>query len=276
MWICPKCQEDLIEQVSYWTCSHNHRFDTAKEGYVNLLLANQKRTKEPGDSKEMINARRAFLEQGHYLPLAEKLVSLIRTRASKQPQLTLYDIGCGEGYYLAHCHQALRKQGLTISAMGSDISKNAIQKAAKKYKACQFAVASNANLPSAANAVDVLLQVFAPANVEEIQRVLSDSSVWLQVMPDSQHLKEIKNLIYSEAEEHKVDAKSPEGFVLCHQESLTYTIHLEALEDRRNLLMMTPFYWAANKEKIGQIIEQLDIITVAFSIKLLSKTDPET
>lgn len=45
----------------------------AKEGYVNLLPVQHKRSRDPGDSAEMMQARRAFLDAGHYQPLREQL-----------------------------------------------------------------------------------------------------------------------------------------------------------------------------------------------------------
>jgi 23S rRNA (guanine745-N1)-methyltransferase len=271
MWVCPKCQSVLTTETSSWACSNNHRFDIAKEGYVNLLLANQKRTKEPGDNKEMINARRLFLEQNHYLPLADKLSSLIQGHFTKSQDITLYDIGCGEGYYLNHIHQSLKEQGLSLSSGGSDISKNAIQKAAKKYKECKFAVASNANLPLASNEVDAFLQVFAPSNSNEVSRVISDDGIWLQVSPGAEHLKEMKEQIYSTPEEHSVSSLDIPDFMLQHQEILAYKVNLSRLEDRRHLLMMTPFYWSSKQDKIDIIVKALRSITISFHIKVFSK-----
>jgi len=70
--ICPFCQSELLatEHKSY-ACENNHNFDLSKEGYLNLLPVNQKSSKDPGDNKMMISARREFLELGHYDPLIE-------------------------------------------------------------------------------------------------------------------------------------------------------------------------------------------------------------
>ena len=47
-----------------YTCGNGHSFDRAKQGYCNFLLANQKNSREPGDSVEMVDARRAFFKSG--------------------------------------------------------------------------------------------------------------------------------------------------------------------------------------------------------------------
>lgn len=271
MWICPKCRDTLMPDQSSWTCSNNHHFDIAKEGYVNLLLANQKRTKDPGDNNKMINARRAFLEQDHYLPLAQKLAQLILKETSTCQNMTLYDIGCGEGYYLDRVRHSLEQHNIKLISGGSDISKNAIQKASKKYKKCRFSVASNAQLPIASGQVDALLQVFAPAHSQEARRALSPTGIWYQVSPYAEHLKELKEHIYDKPEEHAISNLEVEGLKLHHNEILTYKINLNAHTDRKNLLMMTPFYWSTDDEKISNVINKLESITVSFHIKLFCK-----
>ena len=71
--ICPLCQSQFTQVNNTQICENNHHFDIAKEGYLNLLPVNAKNSKNPGDNKEMMMARRAFLNSGGYLPLAEKL-----------------------------------------------------------------------------------------------------------------------------------------------------------------------------------------------------------
>ena len=59
-WQCPLCGEKLTGD-STLKCTKGHCFDRAKEGYWHLLPVQSMRTKAPGDSKEMVAARRAFL-----------------------------------------------------------------------------------------------------------------------------------------------------------------------------------------------------------------------
>ena len=70
---CPVCLVSLHGSVSSLSCHKGHSYDIAREGYVNLLLANQKGSKEPGDSPEMLRARRNFLNSGYYRRLAENV-----------------------------------------------------------------------------------------------------------------------------------------------------------------------------------------------------------
>ncbi len=77
IFICPVCGSSLSREDRLYRCGSNHTYDISKEGYVNLLLANQKQSREPGDSKEMLDARRSFLKKGYYKPLARSAASLI-------------------------------------------------------------------------------------------------------------------------------------------------------------------------------------------------------
>ena len=65
---CPNCGLELLQQQAArsFSCENNHNFDLAKEGYLNLHLAQHKRSRNPGDSDEMIRSRQRFLNTGHY------------------------------------------------------------------------------------------------------------------------------------------------------------------------------------------------------------------
>lgn len=64
MLICPKCGEQLTDDGRSLVCPNRHCYDKAKSGYVNLLPANQMRSKLPGDNKLMVQSRRNFLDKG--------------------------------------------------------------------------------------------------------------------------------------------------------------------------------------------------------------------
>ena len=73
---CPLCHQPLSQNDRTFKCEKNHQFDLAKEGYVNLMPAHHKRSKDPGDNKEMMQARRRFLEGNHYDPMRQAVVEL--------------------------------------------------------------------------------------------------------------------------------------------------------------------------------------------------------
>lgn len=273
-WSCPVCQAPLKLSGAQWQCENKHCYDRAKAGYVNLLLANQKRSPEPGDSKEMITARRAFLEQDHYLPLVSALADLIRQHHGK-PTLALYDTGCGEGYYLGNIVSLLSQPELAISAAGSDISKAAIEKAAKKYPQLHFAIASNFNLPVPNDSQDMVLQVFAPGSAEEIHRILAVGGLWLHVSPAEEHLAQLKAALYETPQQHAVDAEIPAGFEELPGIRLRYEFSLPQLQSRKELLMMTPYYWSVEEGAMASVLERMSELSADFSIRVLRKEKGE-
>jgi 23S rRNA (guanine745-N1)-methyltransferase len=62
--VCPKCSLALVCEDGIAKCKNNHSYDRAKAGYYNLLLTNVVGTH--GDNREMVEARRDFLDTGVY------------------------------------------------------------------------------------------------------------------------------------------------------------------------------------------------------------------
>ena len=119
-WRCPICQEPLELEGGTYTCSNHHCFDRSRSGYVNLLPVNRRRSKDPGDNREMVQARQKFLEQGYYAPLVQALCEVLSRWAdgTSAPHLILLDAGCGEGYYTAHMAAALEQCGRNVDFGG--------------------------------------------------------------------------------------------------------------------------------------------------------------
>lgn len=268
VWQCPSCQEPLKLNDKQWRCINNHCFDSAKEGYVNLLLAQNKKSKNPGDSNDMINARRAFLDKGYYQPLANKVSELLLCRLSRNELCSIFDAGCGEGYYLNQVALCLEQQGLSCSMQGIDISKPAVQKAAKRYKNYAFAVASTFDLPLIESSQHAVIQVFAPSSATEVRRVLKSNGTWVTVNPAPNHLRELKSLVYDVPEQHDMSTEIPDGFKLEQQEQLSFTLSLDDAFIRESLLMMTPFYWRISEQKKAVVLNTLENVTADFDIRV--------
>ncbi len=266
---CPVCKLPLNTETGRYYCDNGHSFDKAKEGYVNLLLANQKKSKEPGDSRAMMRSRKAFLERGYYQKLAEAIVAVIGTHKSDAAQ-DLLDAGCGEGYYLNFVQEHYPE----IVCSGIDISKDAVRLAAKQYKAIEFAVASVADLPISENSVDFILSVFSPRNPPEMARITKDNARLIVATPGKNHLAELRTIIYDEVQDYKAlpdDAYAPE-FTLLNRQSIEYEVELDNAGDIVNLLQMTPFYWQTSQEKQAELV-QLErlILTVSFVLTVWAK-----
>ena len=112
--LCPICGAPLAKGERALVCPSHHSFDIARQGYVNLLPVQQKHSQDPGDTREQVLSRRAFLDTGIYAPILEALIAAAREYGASGE---LLDVGCGEGYYCAGLSQAL---GLPLT--GVDIS----------------------------------------------------------------------------------------------------------------------------------------------------------
>lgn len=271
-WKCPSSGSPLTRLESCWRSAHNQTFDIAKEGYVNLLLVQHKNSKAPGDSKPMVNARRMFLESGGYAPLVQAIRdTLVTHNSNSNGALAIFDAGCGEGYYLNKVIKAFSAQQLEITACGVDISKPAIQKAAKRYKSTQFAVASTFAIPLADATQDIAIQVFAPSSSDEILRVLKPQGLWLTVSPAPDHLFELKQKVYDQPQKHTANSLQYEGFEMLARERVTFSVSLSDANMREALLMMTPFYWQISIAKKDALKASLKHVTADFDLQLWRK-----
>jgi hypothetical protein len=161
VWKCPKCKKILsVMPDGRAVCEQGHSYDRAREGYYNLLLRNVGGVH--GDNREMVLARRAFLDTGAYLPLAKALYSAVKSSVVNLEGAAVLDAGCGEGYYTDYVERRLSEDGIFASVSGFDISRDAIRYAAKKNTALQLAVAGAYDMPISDASADVVLNLFAP------------------------------------------------------------------------------------------------------------------
>lgn len=240
---CPVCGGSLNKQERQFVCPKNHSFDVARQGYVNLLTVTQKHSKNPGDTRDMVAARRAFLDRGHYRPIADKVASLLSPLLPEQP--AFLDAGCGEGYYLSELMGHFN--GGTF--LGVDISKDAVRFAAGRNKNALWLTASAAHLPIFDGALDGIMSMFALSVPEEFCRVLKPGGYYLEVTAGRSHLMGLKNLIYSEiTEKQEKTAKELPGFRLVSTETLCFPISLTSGEEVMQLLTMTPHFWRITRD----------------------------
>lgn len=244
-YLCPLCQQVLNFTEKSYRCANNHSFDQAKQGYVNLLPVQFKHSKAPGDNKDMVIARRAFLDRGFYQPLVDKMLELYQKYA--QLNAPLLDAGCGEGFY-THQHKATLNQ-----VYGVDIAKETIKIAAKRYQQCHFSVGTLSKLSFADSYFGWIVSVYAPILETEFTRILKSDGYLLTVTPAEQHLFELKSLIYRQPNEHDITKSPIEHLTLIEEQKLTYPMHFGNSDDVLNLLAMTPFAFKASKELIAQI-----------------------
>ena len=260
---CPLCGEKLAIDEQVYRCTSGHCFDKAKEGYVNLLPANRQHASAPGDDKDMVKARTAFLDSGRYTPLKEALCALAAKYAGERT--ALLDAGCGEGYYTEGLSRVIAEKGGRTG--GADLSKAAVKKAAKRCREAEIAVASVYHLPLADGSVDMVTDCFSPLAKEEYRRVLKDGGHFLYVVPGARHLWEMKEVLYEQPYENEVREEAYEGFRLQETVPLSFGIHLEKTEEIMALFRMTPYAWKTPKEGVERLAEQKELgLTAEFRI----------
>ncbi|ASU22595.1 23S rRNA (guanine(745)-N(1))-methyltransferase [Vibrio qinghaiensis] len=250
-YLCPLCLQPLLQQQQILKCENNHQFDIAKEGYVNLMPAHHKRSKDPGDNKEMMQARRRFLEGGHY-DLMRQTVAQLCSKYLQDSSYQFLDIGCGEGYYTQFVAQTLAQHSIQSVTYGLDISKIAVRYAAKRYPMVNFVVASSHRLPFDDASLAGILRIYAPCKAQELYRCIQNQGVVITVTPAARHLYQLKEGIYPNVQLHDETAEEIAGFTLVEQQKLHYTMALSG-NDAFDLLQMTPFAWRASDELRAQL-----------------------
>ncbi len=238
LYACPVC-ENLLEKVEQsYRCVSGHSFDCHKKGYVNLLLAQHKNTKAPGDNADMVKGRHEFLRAGYYQAFAQAIVNFIREPCSHQERLTLLDAGCGEGYYSEYVQQHM----VNAEVYGVDISKPAIASAAR-CKTVHWSVASSHRLPFVGASFDFIMSVFSPVDEAAFLRVLKPGGFVLYAGPGREHLASLRAIVYDQVNEYLTEKHQDyfgQSFQLIKERSLQVPLQLDSQAAISQLLAMTP------------------------------------
>lgn len=264
---CPLDGDALRQVGKTWQCASGHCFDLASQGYLNLLPVQHKRSRDPGDSKEMVAARRRFLNAGGYAPIADAVARVVLADSSVGGSLSCLDAGCGEGYYLRRlAASAGDERPLTL--LGLDISKWAVQAAARQSPSPAWVVGSNARLPVLDATLDCILCLFGFPVYAEFARVLGPGGLLLQVDAGPDHLRELREVLYPTLKPPREQDRSvPTGFVDAGSESVRFMLEIEGAERIGDLLAMTPHIHRATPEGRARALS-LDRITVTVEVVL--------
>ena len=257
---CPICQENLTLVENSLKCNNRHSFDLAKFGYVNL--APQIKQSANYD-KENFQNRQQILEAGFYQAILEAVSDLLSNSKNAK---TILDIGCGEGFYSRKLQE--RHPDKTFYAF--DISKDSVQIAAKSEPnwAVNWFVGDLARLPIKDASMDILLDIFSPANYGEFRRVLSKDGIFIKVIPTKNHLKEIRQKVQDQLtnkDYSNQDIKNhfQNNFTILSSKTASLTKPITA-EQLQALLSMTPLLFHIDQTKIDW--SQLTEITIEAEI----------
>lgn len=256
--ICPLCHQPLTsDDLKQWGCAQGHRYDAAKQGYLNLHLVQHKRSRQPGDDKAMVQARSRFLNGDFYQPISDAVCQLIPSDTE-----TLVDIGCGEGYYT----DAIKRDRDAVGNLppleitGIDISKDAIIAASRRSKAIDWLVASGANPPLANHNSDCVISLFTPLMTESYQQLLRTGGSVVLVHTGGQHLDSLRHQLYDDVKQDIANIEVPmkdAGFKLLDEQKVQFEITLAEQQQLSDLLAMTPHYWRAKPERKQQLLQKM-------------------
>lgn len=257
---CPICQKNLTLVETSLKCDNRHSFDLAKFGYVNL--APQIKQSANYD-KENFQNRQQILEAGFYQAILEGISDLLATKPSAN---TVLDIGCGEGFY----SRKLQENHSNKTFYAFDISKDSVQIAAKSEPnwAVNWFVGDLARLPIKDASMDILLDIFSPANYGEFKRVLSEDGILIKAIPTENHLKEIRQMVQDQLTKkdysnQDIKEHFQEHFSIQSSQITSLTKPITT-EQRQALLSMTPLLFHVDQSKIDW--SQLTEITIEAEI----------
>ncbi len=266
---CPVCQAELLGDNRQLRCAQGHSFDAARQGYFNLLLVQRKRSRDPGDNPDMVQARRQFLCRQHYQPLSDAINQLSHTLLSEATDPKILDVGCGEGYYTARLREHLLTLGHTPDMAGLDISKHAIKAATQRSRDIQWLVASAAEMPLPAYQLDLALLLFSRILPAPLAQVLKPGGQLLIAWPGQDHLRQLRERIYTEVHDTVLDVAGllEPHFSQSEIKTVRYDFTLTGADAIGELLAMTPHGQRLKNEARERILN-LSSLTLTLDVNL--------
>lgn len=273
---CPHDALTLRQQANSLVCPNNHQFDLSRDGYVNLLPVLKKTSKDPGDSKRMVTARRKVMDAGVFEKVASTFASDILQHyfnrdESAAHQTVIVDAGCGEGYYtsllqdkLLHHNKCNRISGAAPAVVGVDISKWAIGAAAKRHKHCYWVVANNKELPLAQGRIDVITSLFGFETWGPWAQLQNNGQLVAVVNAGPRHLIELRSLIYNDVKIHEPDkhvGAAAAGYECIAESSISYSCPVREPGLLESILNMTPHAHRTDADALERVraVIQLDL-----------------
>jgi len=271
---CPIDGRRLVLHDKQMICEDGHVFDIARQGYVNLLTVQHKRSKHPGDNKAMVSARTHFLNSGCYEPIANTLADITLAQLAAQKAACILDAGCGEGYYVDYVFNYLEGKGVgcDLSFIGLDISKAAIAASAKRNKQITWVVGTNRQPPVKEGSVDCILCVFGFQHFDGFKKILKPGGRIILVEPGPDHLRQLREIIYSDVKKATAPGFScveDSDFLLVDRQSLQFSTEVMGKQQVNHLLMMTPHFHRATASARATLSEREQLklsIDVVFRI----------
>lgn len=278
---CPIDGRPLFLAEHGLACQRGHNYNLSRHGYVNLLPVRLKPSKDPGDSRAMVEARSLVLRSGLFESLATDVAGLVSSKIESIPRETdvslVVDAGCGEGYYTDRIRQELQEKDHAQEALvlGVDISKWAITAAAKFYKTGAWAVANNKRLPVVKGAASIITSLFGFETWHPWADLQNKGQLVITASPGPRHLIELRELVYDEVHVHEVpdDAEAmAAGYEQIEQLMVSACSPMEQDDVRESLLAMTPHSHRMDATKRTTLnLTSLSMITIDVLIRVYQR-----
>lgn len=271
LFACPICESPMrVINLRSLTCSNQHTFDIAKQGYINLLLQQNKTHYD----KDLFTARRQIIaKNGFFDRLTAMLSQIINNQTTDQGVLKLVDMGSGEGTHLANIDDTLQTNFTqSVVGIGIDIAKEGILTAAKSYENVVWMVADLAHTPLMDQTCDVILNILSPSNYREFKRVLKDDGIVIKVVPGEGYLSELRHHFYQQSSKEdysnvEVTTHFSDHFHHVEEHTLFYKIPLDP-PAMKALIKMTPLTWNISEEEINTFLKT-GISEITVDLKVL-------
>lgn len=246
---CPKCKKKIRFHSGGLVCKREHRFDISAKGYVNLRGVSKPLK---GYDQKFFESRACFFEKDYYKHIADAVLGAVcsKTKETSPEETVVVDAGCGEGYYA----DIIAREFPEMPVLAFDIATDAIKVACKKEGNVRWFVSDITDIPLKDESVDVILDVFTPANYDEFNRILKPNGIVVKVIPGEHHVGElreaardlIRNKEYSNEE---VLDYFDERFERIDSIFATNTMAIDK-ETLKDLVNMTPLLFDVDKSKL--------------------------
>ncbi|TDT32875.1 putative RNA methyltransferase [Naumannella halotolerans] len=259
---CPVCHSGVVvdhdhDRAVSLGCGNGHRFDIARQGYVNLLNQPPPRN---ADTTQMVTARHRVLSSGWFDPVSSALVDRVLGHG------VLLDVGSGPGWYAGRILDTRPE----LRGLALDVSVPAVRMAARAHRRLAAAVADTwRRLPVTDASVEMITCVFAPRNPGEFARVLAADGRLLVVTPRPDHLIELREtgaLLGIQANKSdELDRQLASGFTVADRFAV---VAHQAVDPAlvADLIGMGPSAFHTTAEPVGELVSALTLavdITVA-------------
>ncbi|MCM1046225.1 MAG: methyltransferase domain-containing protein [Candidatus Gastranaerophilales bacterium] len=266
LFACPLCGTQMSVSNSSMVCENNHCYDISKKGYINFV--------QKGPVKiynaELFENRHFVLGSGFYDKMIDTMDDLVNAHIYPKDNYTVMDAGCGEGTFLAKlCSR------LPCNKIGIDISKDAILQASKHSKEILWLVADLVNIPLKDHGIDILFNIFTPANYQSFHRILKDDGIMIKAIPGAEYLKEFRDaagakLQKREDDEEQIIRHLSQYMKIAEKKKVHYQVNVN-MEQLMSWIRMTPMM--ANVSLTEKNLSSIDHVTIDVILCVCQKSE---